>query len=100
MATLLRTVCEGAGVENVMHIDQFWARVQMDLLELPRPSEVLPKLEPIDPYLYGQLIDGEQALMRETDAAGSEVGWAWWLTKYKRAVKMVSATGPQNPDLR
>ncbi len=83
-----------------MQIDRFWARAQMDLLELPRPWEVLPKLEALDPYLYGQLIDGERALVRETNAAELEIGWTWWIKKYKRAVDMVSATGSQNPNLR
>ena len=71
-------------------LDRFWAQVQIDLLDLPRPDAVLDRLEGVDPDLHAELVRGERWMLDPARTLGElEVGWTAWLRFYRRAASLV-----------
>ena len=71
--------------------DSFWAAVNLILIDLPRPGDVLDRLEARDPELHKRLVEGERwMLMPERSLDELVEGWRWWLKLYRRAVEIVS----------
>ncbi len=70
-------------------LDGFWAKAQLDLVDLPRPWDTLGHLEQADPKLHRQLTEGERWLVRQTDMRRLRTGWAQWLRLYRRALAML-----------
>ncbi len=84
-------------------MDRFWARAQLDLLDLPRPWMTLERLAAIDPGLHDSLCRGERWLLAQTDPADLERGWASWLRLYRKAVEIIEngkQEGPGSPSTR
>ncbi len=71
-------------------LDGFWAKAQIDLVDLPHPWVTLERLEQIDPKLHRQLTEGERWLVRESDIRRLRTGWAQWLKLYRRALAMLN----------
>jgi hypothetical protein len=77
---------------GVTGFDRFWAQVNLDLLDLPQPSDVLEKLEAIDQDLYLSLVKGERWLLwPKRTLQELQAGWAWWYRLYREAVQIMAA---------
>ena len=90
----------GRGAMTPSPLDRFWARVQLDLLDLPRPWMTLERLAAVDPGLHDSLCRGELWLVAQTDPADLERGWASWLRLYRKAVAIIEngeQEGPGSP---
>lgn len=73
-------------------VDRFWAQVQLELADLPRPGDVVPGVRCIDPDLYLDLVDGERWLLDPArTVAELRRGWAVWLPLFRRAAQLVEA---------
>jgi hypothetical protein len=70
-------------------VDRFWVKVQLDLIELPRPDMVLEKLAAVDAELHRKLVEGERWLLRESQLEQLRIGWEQWLALYRRAVRLL-----------
>lgn len=70
-------------------LDRFWATVQLELVDLPRPDVALEDLERIDQELHRRLVEGERWLVRQTEIQRLREGWAQWLGLYRKAVAVL-----------
>ena len=72
--------------------DRFWARVQLDLMDLPRTWAVMEKLEAVDPELHYSLAKGERWLLHPIRSVTElDQGWAWWFRLFCKAVDLLAS---------
>ncbi len=69
-------------------IDAFWAQVNLELSDLPRPWDLLRVLRAVDPTLYDRLVRGESWMMDPARTLEElEEGWRWWRRLYLEAIE-------------